>query len=489
MCNRNRTTRRVNVLFSLMLVVALLASCGGGNTEVETTDGATSSIESTDENNIFSDLPTGNFDGAEFVFANEIDSKWAIVTLDTNEINGEVINDAIFNRNRLVEDRLNVKISCQEFERDYMLYNQIVQNVLAGDDPISVIDLTASTSAPLILDGYFLDSDTVGIDTSKPWWNSTVMDSLTFAGKSYSFAGDVSVMLWDASYCFMFNKKMAADLQLEDHYDLVRNGEWTIDKAAELMKSAAIDLNGNSRVDTEDQFGLNATARLMSYMLIASGEKIVPTDKDGLPEFTGLTQSLSDKFDKIYKVFFDTDDVFIAERKWTYKDDSKNWHSIFLDGQSLYFFEPVGSGTELRDSSFDYGYLPLPKYDSEQEHYITPIIHFAHVMHVTKCHEDTEMISTVLENLCAESYRTVKPAFFKHIVEGKRVQDDATIEMFDYIFEHQVMNPACIYDWGKICTTINNAAADKDPDISSKIAGITPAVKDAIQKTIEYYSE
>ena len=115
MCNRNRTTRRVNVLFSLMLVVALLASCGGGNTEVETTDGATSSIESTDENNIFSDLPTGNFDGAEFVFANEIDSKWAIVTLDTNEINGEVINDAIFNRNRLVEDRLNVKISCQEF--------------------------------------------------------------------------------------------------------------------------------------------------------------------------------------------------------------------------------------------------------------------------------------------------------------------------------------------------------------------------------------
>ena len=482
--------KKANTAASLILMIALLTSCAGETIQPETDDTTddTTTLEETTAD-IYADLPEGDFGGEEFVFANETESKWAILTLNTDDVNGEVINDAIYNRNRLVEDRLKVKIRCEEHPNSWSFRDTVSRNILAGDDPFDVIDINSNLSAPLILEGYFLDAEQLGLDLTKPWWNKTVMESLTYADRTYSLASDMSVMIWDASLCFMFNKSMSADLGLEDHYELVKSGKWTLDKAGETMKAAARDVNGDSKLDTEDNYGLTANLRLMSYLITAGDEMIVDTDKDGLPTFNGLTSSLSDRFDKIFRIFFDNDEVFISARGQQFKDSTKNWHSIFVDGQALYFFEPIGSCAELRDSKFDYGFLPLPKYNEAQEDYITPIIHFAHVMHVSKCNEDIEKISAVLENLAAESHKTVRPAYFTHIIDGKRVQDDDTVDMFNIIFAHQVMNPACIYDWGQICTTINNAAQNRDPDISSKIAGITPAVKDAIAATVEFYSK
>ena len=474
----------------LLLIAGMLASCGGDGGAADTTAAAadTTSAEETTID-IYADLPEGDFGGAEIKFANETESKWAILMLDAESQNGELINDAVYNRNRLVEERLNVTISCESYTSAGTLKSTLVSNVLAGDDPFAVYDINSNLSSSLVLEGYFQEIGALKLDLSKPWWNENTMESLSFAGKTYSLASDASIMMWEASLCFMFNKTMSANLKLDDHYELVRSGKWTYDAAAKTMKLAARDVNGNTERDTEDTYGLTANLRLMSYLLISGGETIIDKDKDGLPTFAGLTPSLADKFENIYNVFFDNDDVFISARGQVWKEAGKGWHNVFTDGNALYFFEPIGSSMELRDSKFDWGFLPLPKADEAQEDYITPIIHFTHIMHVTKCQEDPEMIGTVLTHLAAESRKTVRPAYFDHIIEGKRVQDDDTIEMFDIIFENQVMNPACIYDWGGICTTLNNAGQNRIPGIASEIASVTPAVNEAIKGTIEFYSK
>ena len=473
-----------------LLLTAMLASCGSTGTKADTTAAGTDSTTPEETTvDIYADLPEGDFGGREFVFANETESKWAILMLDAEDLNGELINDAVYNRNRLVEDRLNVKIRCESNPNSYQLKSALVSNVMAGDDPYDVYDINSNLSSALILEDYFHEIDALKVDLSKPWWNENVMESLTFAGKTYSLASDASIMMWEASLCFMFNKTMSADLKLDDHYELVRSGKWTFDAAAKTMKLAARDLNGNTERETEDAWGLTANLRLMSYLLISGGETIVGTDKDGLPTFDGLTPAMTDKFEKIYNVFFDSDDVFISARGQVWKEAGKGWHNVFTDGTALYFFEPIGSSMELRDAKFDWGFLPLPKYNEAQEEYITPIIHFTHVMHVSKCRENTEMIGTVLTHLAAESKKTVRPAYFDHIIEGKRVQDDDTIEMFDIIFGNQVMNPACIYDWGGVCGTLNNAGQNRQPEIASQMAAALPGIKAAIQDTIDFYSK
>lgn len=54
-----------------------------------------------------------------FVFSvyhnNPTQMTWTNLTLDVAEPNGEVLNDAIYNRNRKIEDRFNCKIETTEF--------------------------------------------------------------------------------------------------------------------------------------------------------------------------------------------------------------------------------------------------------------------------------------------------------------------------------------------------------------------------------------
>ena len=133
----------------------------------------------------------------------------------------------------------------------------------------------SNLSSALILEDYFHEIDALKVDLTKPWWNENVMESLTFAGKTYSLASDASIMMWEASLCFMFNKTMSADLKL-----------------------AARGLNGSTERETEDAWGLTANLRLMSCLLISGGETIVGTDKDGLPAFDGLTPAMTDKFER-----------------------------------------------------------------------------------------------------------------------------------------------------------------------------------------------
>ena len=156
------------------------------------------------------------------------------------------------------------------------------------------------------------------------------------------------------------------------------------------------------------------------------------TDADGCRISTRHAR-LSVMFDKLYSFFFVNDSVFIANRiKFT--EGGKSWHTLFTDGQALYYYEPIGSNVRLRNVSFDFGFLPMPKYEESQESYITPISQYTHTMHVSVVNDNTAMISVVLENLCAESYCSVRPIYFDQIIAGKRIQDDSTIEMFDIIF-------------------------------------------------------
>ena len=53
----------------------------------------------------------------------------------------------------------------------------------------------------------------------------------------------------------MFNKKIVSDLSLESPYDLVKSGEWTIDKFASMSRGISADLDGDGELDENDRYG------------------------------------------------------------------------------------------------------------------------------------------------------------------------------------------------------------------------------------------
>ena len=49
---------------------------------------------------------------------------------------------------------------------------------------------------------------------------------------------------------------MAEELNIGNVYEMVDNGTWTLDKMAELGSVAYSDVNGDSKCDTGDKYGI-----------------------------------------------------------------------------------------------------------------------------------------------------------------------------------------------------------------------------------------
>ena len=110
-------------ILSLVLLALILSqtACGAEQQGTADTDAQTSADDTgtTDETTTVGfEYPDVNYDGAEFRILN-FDQLWNMyIHLDSPEINGEVLNDAVYTRNRKVEQKLGCKIVerlCSEF--------------------------------------------------------------------------------------------------------------------------------------------------------------------------------------------------------------------------------------------------------------------------------------------------------------------------------------------------------------------------------------
>ncbi len=104
--------KRISIL---LLCAMLLAGCAAekeAENGTDTTSSDNGTVESTaeeTETTVYDSLVTEDFGGYTFHMLNGV-SNYAYVLLTAEELTGETINDAVYNRNSLVSDRLNVNL-------------------------------------------------------------------------------------------------------------------------------------------------------------------------------------------------------------------------------------------------------------------------------------------------------------------------------------------------------------------------------------------
>ena len=105
-----KSTRIIALL--LALPTALAAGCGQNAGTIETTE--TTALNTTDETTSYvPELPDEDYEGYEFRILTRIEG-WGIYNnenLVVEEENGEILNDAIYTRNRTVEERFNINLN------------------------------------------------------------------------------------------------------------------------------------------------------------------------------------------------------------------------------------------------------------------------------------------------------------------------------------------------------------------------------------------
>ena len=182
------------------------------------------------------------------------------IIADENET--ELVNQAVYERNLAVEERFGVDLIAHAVPGSWNesgdFINTFKNSILSGGQAFDLIMGYQAYMCELGLhDLYvnFYEVPYVKDDINKDYFFQDAVKELTVNGKMYFMLGDYSLTFYEYLYVMYFNKQIAENENIEDLYQLVRDGKWTIDKCIELSKGLYRDVNGDGWNGVEDMFG------------------------------------------------------------------------------------------------------------------------------------------------------------------------------------------------------------------------------------------
>ncbi|MBQ8509372.1 MAG: hypothetical protein IJ493_05620 [Clostridia bacterium] len=426
--------RLVSVLLLLSLSAAsLLTACGSEDGEpVDTTTAATDTT--TAEPALPAGLEQADYEGAGF---NILAREWGLYNnyFFAEEQTGDVMDDAIYNRDKTVEEYLNIDIT---YEYTELEINNAVQNAVMSGDDIYQLALTHCISgiAMMVEEGLLYDfNDFEYVNLSADYWNHNANERLSVNGKQFYAISDY--MIADPN-ALLFNKGLLEEFKLENPYDIVRSGEWTLDKMMEMASAATRDLDGNSTYDYKDQYGYAMSSDWhFNSFYYSSGIYLVDKDSNGKFQLALGGERTTRLMEKMYELINSPD-------SYIWKHDVPTEERLTIDtGRVLFCETSLNVLNEFRDTDVEYGILPLPKLDASQETYT--VNDWSGMMCVPVTVENPEMIGKAIELLSYYSTTTTLPTYFDIVLGVKLSRDEDSREMLELIFDNIVFDAGMNY--------------------------------------------
>lgn len=408
-------------VISWAIIVAMLAAGMPANPDTD----ETTNPETGDTTNPDAGAPEYyDYHGYNFKIANLMSDGGTDWTVD--ELNGNIVNDAIYARNRRVEDMYNIYMTEVSATLD-----DVRKSVLSGEDEYDIVDLGISDLVRLAAERMIFDVSVFDkFDFTQPYWDNELMDSLQLGGKRFFLAGAANLSTYEATHMLAYNKQLAEEYELGDLSQLVMDGLWTVDKFGEFADTAHADMNGDGVIDIGDCFGYLATdSDMLAGFTVGADESLVDI-ADGKPTF-GL--AADERFAALIEKL--TGNNIENSRLCTSTiDEEVNLSELFLAGDALFYDVALGDVYELRRANdVDIGLLPYPKYDVTQQNYLSRVENSA-VTAIPITARDPDRTSVIVEALAAESYNYVLPAFYDITLMGRYSRDSESAFMVDIAF-------------------------------------------------------
>lgn len=405
-----------------------------------------------------------------------MDDIWDMsLQVDAGETDGEVLNDAIYERSREAESALNFTIEESRPLTDMAEHNKLIQNtVLAGDDVYDVTYASINTTPALITEGYFrnlLDID--GLHLTAEWWDSVVAENAVIDDCLYFATSPMSLMPYDSAWILFFNETMMAAYDMELPYDLVREGKWTMDALHSYTKTIANlngDANFNYKKDGTCIWGMSCHPYYPDHQLIAAGEKIVEAASDGSLVFGAEDERFFSVISKMAQVLNQSDGSAISASTEDVSEDAGGYIYIFSAGRALFMTGEIKAAQQLRDMDETFGCVPIPKYDESQESYYGDFVSqcLYYTIPVTNSHiEETALASDYLSYL---SMRDVLPVYYGNVVEQKGLRNEDSIEMLDIVLSSKTVDLSTLFGWNNILVpTLRSKVFSGRDDVASTV--------------------
>ena len=437
----NQFKRALAILLASLMLLPALAACGEADDPADTTaPSQTTSAEEGEDTIPADELPDDlKYGGEKITFI-------SVNAMDYDELTGDAVEDAIYERNKAVEERLDVEI---EVIHEETPIDKVITAVSSGNTDYDVMVELCWRAAPKFTGNYFYNlRNTEYLDFEKPWWNQSFTDVVTYNDITFGVTGAMVLSLYRRTYVTVFNKDLFKNANQTYLYEYVENGSWTLDKQASLVPLFHQD-NGNAKKDmVGDVYGFVSNDFIFVDPYWASCEvEIIRKDANGDYEWVFESAKLHDMAEKVLALYYGTGDAAYIEN-----DDYQAEQTVMTVFSGGYAAMGTMVVQQLEDATMrnmeqEYGVVPIPKYSEDQKTYYSQM----HDGFTVACLPNTvkadraDMLSAVLEAMSSVSYRIVRPVYYETTLRTKLAQDPQSAAMMDLIMDNIRIDAGFVY--------------------------------------------
>ena len=489
----NRSAKYLRLTVALCLCIAMILpvlSCAETGPAEDSTQPAATVQELPPEDTVPEEteyqypLLDVDYANEEFNIFNSEQKYYMIMNVLADEVNGESVNDAKYNAMLKVEEKY--KIDLVEYYCGWdNQYDEIMNISATGEDIYDVAYLRSTHVGAMFTRSYLYNLyDVQNLNIDMPWWNQQLKDDGTLLGNHlYYLSSDANLMAFEGTWGIYFNKTLAEDMGIPSPYEDVYNNTWTLPRLTELAAQGA-SLRGDASWEFDGNgsslYGMASFKNLINALMVGCNEHYCLKDADGVPYFA-MAQSAT-----VYDVTETIAALTSATNDGTYiSANSSGKHyitDIFSQNRSVFMGGELKAGAaELQDMTNPYGILPIPKYNADQENYLSNMLWSTLLMTIPTTCATPERTAAVMDLLSYYAWRDVLPVYYERLCY-RGMRDAESVAMLEIISETRYLNWALAYSWlGSIEPQINT---ELDAGRAGGIAALVKAASRAVPRLI-----
>ena len=493
--------RLLILVIAVFMAVSLFSCSSGKKNPAASSENTTLSTESTDITNDYNpNLEAIDGHGKVIkVLTREsaITANYWYEEMDSEKGDrNNIVDSKVFTRNSLIEDKYHVVLECHAIN-----YNQIASTIDTQIRSMETEENSYQIVLPMLVHAFNIANngfchsidELEKVNPEKPYWRGDIYTATTIGNKNYFISGDINTSVYGSSWTTFFNEEIVKSYNIENPYEIVKDGDWTLEKMLTLSKDFGGD-NGDGIFDNNDNYAICSGTWVWQCFLYGSNLKLIDKDIDDIPflvtEDATKREMLQDVLVQTVEIMNDQTLSINSNKAGISSQPSQ----LFCRGQVLFYFANVNNAfveNDIKDMSQEYGMLPLPKRNDSQDYYSNAVHPHHSSTVIVPSNIPTEslgLISSVLEDLAYYSYEYVKPAYYDTVITYRSVRNEDSFEMMPYIFEHFDIDFGLIMtDTFGFDTEFRNKILNNDVNFSSYLTSYTSLWKIALENVVKTY--
>ncbi|MDL2287190.1 hypothetical protein LJB90_01320 [Eubacteriales bacterium OttesenSCG-928-G02] len=465
------------LMMALLLVLPLMFACSDKDNDSkgdasQNTSGTGDTSEPDDENEYtiafekYKDKKV-NSTVTIYTFEKEHNEYGELQFVFDEELGENAINEAVKKRNDYIRQTHGIEIAVKKASWP----TDTLEADFAGGVEYDIICADADRLLMKVNDEYFYTLDNL-LDLDDPWWDNG-SKSLSIDGNvHFLVAGDGLITDVEYIYLYLFNKKVYNERvktqgEYGELYDIVKNGEWTMDLLYE-MAALVSEYDSDGQRTYDGFFGHLTHTYASTLMMNGAGIPLAEVGLDGKVNPTVGYEHSKNVFEKVWSIMGDDKVSLIADiedsaaKAAGFEGGHDLVYQMFRTGKGLFFNSTVSNISRLSSADsgidFEFGVLPMPRYEKAEGNeiqYYSPVNRYhscAFSIPVSTTGTQLEA-STLLLNALGYYNRNlaggnVLDAYYEVTLKLQNSDQQEDADMLDLIFASKMYDLGSLFEWG-----------------------------------------